>query len=168
MALAFRPETEARFQKVLGRYPERQAALIPTLLLANRDFGYLSREAMEYVASRLGLTEATVLSAATFYTMLRKRPVGRHHIQVCVNVACYLRGADDLVEHLRNRLGIGPGETTPDGLFSIEGVQCLASCGTAPAIQLNDTYIEDVTTEKLDALLDELRRASAAGAEGPA
>lgn len=156
MALAFSPEAEARFQRLLTRYPERRAALIPTLVIANREFGWLSREVQQYVASRLDLPESFVLNTATFYTMLRKKPVGKHHVQVCINVACYLKGANALVAHLEKRLGIGLGETTPDGLFSLEGVQCLAACGTAPAIQVDDTYHENMTIEKLDALIDRL------------
>lgn len=161
MTLAFSSEAEARFQKLLARYPNRQAALIPTLILAVREFGYLSREAMAYVAQRLEVPHAQVLSTATFYTLLHKRPLGRHHIQVCMNVACYLKGADHLAHHLRERLGIGFGEVTSDGMFSLEGVQCLAACGTAPAIQINDDYHEDMTPAKVDALLDQLRRTSA-------
>jgi NADH-quinone oxidoreductase subunit E len=167
MALAFSPEAEREFERVVRRYPNRRAALIPILGLADREFGYLSREAMEYVAARLELPPAWVLQTATFYTMLRKRPTGRFHVQVCVNVACYLKGADALVEHLQKRLGIGMGEVTADGLFSLEGVQCLASCGTAPALQVNGDYHEGMTVEALDALLDSLRdRAAAAPAPG--
>jgi NADH-quinone oxidoreductase E subunit len=165
MALAFTPEAEREFERILHRYPNRRAALIPVLTLADHQFGYLSREAMEYVAGRLELPTAWVLNTATFYTMLRKRPTGRFHLQVCVNVACYLKGADALVEHLRQRLGIGFGEITPDGLFSIEGVQCLASCGTAPTIQVNDEYHESMTVPKMDALLETLR---AQAAQAPA
>jgi NADH-quinone oxidoreductase subunit E len=126
-----------------------------------REFGYLSREAMAYVAARLEVEPAQVLSTATFYTLLHKRPLGRHHIQVCMNVACYLKGSDHLADHLRNRLGIGFGEVTPDGMFSLEGVQCLAACGTAPAIQVGDDYHEDMTPAKVDALLEKLRRTAA-------
>lgn len=158
MALCFCADNEARFQALLSRYPDRRAALIPALILANREFGYLSREAMEYVASRLGIPESYVLNTATFYTLLRKHPVGRFHIQVCVNVSCYLRGADRIADHLKRVLGIGFGEVTRDGLFSLEGVQCLASCGTAPVIQVNDDYHECMTVEKADQLLDSLRR----------
>ena len=157
MAVAFSPEAEARFQELLGRYPDRKAALIPTLIIANREFGYLSKEAMEYVAKRLDLPGSHVINTATFYTLLHKQPVGRYHIQVCVNVACYLRGADGLVEHIRKKLGISFGEVTPDGMFSLEGVQCLASCGTAPTIQVNDDYHEQMTPEKLDHLIESLR-----------
>lgn len=166
MALAFKPEAEREFERIVHRYPNRRAALIPVLTLADREFGYLSREVMEYVASRLELPPTWVLNTATFYTMLRKRPTGRFHLQVCVNVACYLKGADALVEHLHQRLGIGFGETTPDGLFSLEGVQCLASCGTAPTIQVNDAYHESMTAQKLDALLDTLRAQAAAAPAG--
>lgn len=161
MELKFSPDAEARFQRLLKRYPERQAALIPTLLLAGREFGFLSREAMEYVAGRLSLPAALVLNTATFYTLVRKQPVGRHHIQVCMNIACHLRGADALADHLKRRLGIGFGETTADGLFSLEAVQCLAACGTAPALQVNDAYHEDMTPARVDALLDSLRAQAA-------
>lgn len=157
MTLAFSEENERRFRDILKRYPNSRAALIPTLWLAQREFGYLSKEAMEYVAMRLGLPESQVLSTATFYTLFHKAPVGRYHIQVCVNVSCYLRGADHIANHLKRVLGIGFGEVTPDGLFSLEGVQCLASCGTAPVIQVNEDYYENMTMEKVDALLERLR-----------
>jgi NADH-quinone oxidoreductase E subunit len=163
MALAFTPEVDREFDRIVRRYPNRRAALIPTLILADREFGYLSREAMDYVAKRLELPAAWVLSTATFYTMLRKRPTGKHHVQVCVNVACYLKGADQLGDHLKKRLGIGFGEVTPDGLFSLEGVQCLAACGTAPVLQVNGAYHEDMTPEKADALIQSLRTAPAPG-----
>ncbi len=169
MALAFSPDADREFDRIVRRYPNRRAALIPTLVLADRQFGYLSREAMEYVAKRLELPSAWVLSTATFYTLLRKRPTGRFHLQVCVNVACYLKGADQLGDHLKKRLGVGFGEVTPDGLFSLEGVQCLAACGTAPVIQVNDAYHEDMTLDKVDALIESLRTAPADGgaAAGP-
>ncbi len=156
-SLSFSDVGEARFQTLLNGYPNHTAALIPTLLLAIREFGYLSREVMVFVASRLDMPLSRVLSTATFYTMLHKRPVGRFHVQVCTNVSCFLRGADSLAAHVKSRLGIHFDEITPDGLFSLEGVQCLASCGTAPAIRVNDTYHEDMTPAKVDALLQALR-----------
>ncbi|NOZ01294.1 MAG: NAD(P)H-dependent oxidoreductase subunit E [Deltaproteobacteria bacterium] len=159
MTLAFTAESEEKFKALLGRYPNRQAALIPTLVIADREFGYLSREVMEYVAERLDLPKTYVLNTATFYTLLHKQPVGRYHVQVCVNVSCYLNGADHIADHLKRKLGIGFGEITEDGLFSLEGVQCLASCGTAPAIQVNDDYHENMTPEKADQLIDSLRQA---------
>ncbi len=159
MSLAFSPDAERELERLVHRYPNRRAAVIPALILADREFGYLSREAMEYVAKRLEVPPSWVMGSATFYTMLRKRPTGKHHIQVCVNVACYLRGADRLGDHLKKRLGIGFGEVTTDGLFSLEGVQCLAACGTAPVLRVNDEYHEDMTIEKADALIESLRRA---------
>lgn len=159
MALAFSPESETRFQSLLGRYPNKQAALIPTLVIANREFGYLSREAMDYVAGRLELHPSYVLNTATFYTLLHKQPVGKYHIQVCVNVSCYLRGADHLADHLKRKLGVGFGEVTQDGMFSLEGVQCLASCDTAPAIQVNDDYHENMNLDKVEQLIESLRQA---------
>lgn len=157
MNLAFSSDAEKRLQELLGRYPNRQAAVIPALHLAVREFGYLSPEAMDLVARRLEVPQSLVLGTATFYTMLHKRPVGRYHIQVCMNVACYLKGSDNLANQLKDRLGIGFGEVTPDGMFSLEGVQCLAACGMAPVIQVNKDYHEDMTPAKVDALLDQLR-----------
>ncbi|HOU54167.1 MAG TPA: NAD(P)H-dependent oxidoreductase subunit E [Myxococcota bacterium] len=161
MALEFSAEREREFQEVVARYPDRQAALIPVLYLADREFGFLSPEAMEYVARRLDLPLTRVVNTASFYTMLRKRQTGRFHIQVCVNVACHLRGADGLLRHLERRLGISPGEITPDGLFSLEGVQCLAACGNAPALQVNYEYHEGMTEEAVDRLIDRLRAEAA-------
>lgn len=158
MPISFSDQSEARLKLVLSRYPDKRSALIPTLWLANREFGCLTKEVMEFVAKRLDIPEQWVINTATFYTLLKKRPTGRFHIQVCVNVACYLRGSDSIVDHLKKRLGIGFGEITPDGLFSLEGVQCLASCGSAPAIQVNDDYYEEMTPEKVDTLLDTLRK----------
>lgn len=156
MALSFSPESERTIDDILKRYPadQRMAALIPVLNVAQDEFGYLTVDAMELVAQRLGLPPAQVLNTATFYTMLRKKPVGKHHVQVCTNVSCWLRGSDDIVRHLEQRLGISIGETTPDKRFTLEEVQCLGACGTAPVIQVNDDYHEDMTREKVDALLD--------------
>jgi len=161
MPLQFSADREREFQEVLARYPDRMAALVPVLYLADREFGHLSPEAMAYVAERLGVPLAQVMSTASFYTMLRKRQTGRYHIQVCVNVACYLKGADRLLQHLQQRLGISPGEVTPDGLFSLEGVQCLAACGNAPSLQVNYEYHEGMTVEALDRLIDRLREEAA-------
>lgn len=158
MALSFSSEAERRIGDILGRYPEehRMAALIPVLDLAQAEFGYLTAEAMDLVARRLDVPPSQVLNTATFYTMLRKKPVGTHHVQVCTNVSCWLCGCDDLVRHIEKRLGIALGETTADRKFTLEGVQCLGSCGTAPVIQVNDDYYEDMTLEKVDELLDRL------------
>ena len=157
MPVAFTPDREQRFQDLLGRYPTKMAALVPTLYLAQEQWGHLSLEVMKYVAERLELPVSQVLNTATFYTLLYKRPVGRYVIQVCTNVSCYLRGCDAILNALRDKLGIEPGETTPDGLFTLEEVECIASCGTAPALQVNLEYHENMTPEAAVALVDELR-----------
>ncbi len=157
MALAFNEENERRLAQLLSRYPTRQAALIPALYLAQEQWGYLSDEVMAYVAERLDLPKAYVINTATFYTLLRKRPVGRYLIQVCRNVSCYLRGSDDVLAALQEHLGIRPGETTPDGLFTLEEVECLASCGTAPALQVNLRYHENMTPQSAIELVERLR-----------
>ncbi len=158
MALSFSPAAETQIDEILGRYPEGQrlAALIPVLDLAQREFGYLTVEVMELVARRLEVPPSQVLNTATFYTMLRKKPVGAHHVQVCTNVSCWLRGSDDLLHHIEKRLGVAAGETTPDKRFTLEEVQCLGACGNAPVIQVDDDYHEELTVEKVDALLERL------------
>ncbi|PIE65504.1 MAG: NAD(P)H-dependent oxidoreductase subunit E [Deltaproteobacteria bacterium] len=165
MPLAFGATAGAEIDRILERYPTRQAALIPTLWVAQREFGYLTHEAMELVAARLELPPAKVISTATFYTMFNKRPVGRYHLQVCKNISCYLRNSDSVIEVIERKLGIRPGETTPDKLFTLSEVECLAACGRGPVVQVNEDYHEWQTPESVAALLDQLA-AKAAGAEG--
>ncbi len=162
MALSFSPESAKTLETLRSRYPSAQAAVIPALQLAQREFGYLNPEVMDLVARHLDVPATLVLSTATFYTMLHKKPVGRYHIQVCTNLACWLRGSDDVLEHLQRRLGIRVGETTPDKIFTLDEVQCLAACGTAPAMQINDDYHEDLTVEKVDRIIEALRREAGA------
>ena len=159
-SLSFSPEAERKIGEILTAFPEDQplAALIPVLYVAQNEFGYLTVEAMSLVAERLGLDPGQVLNTATFYTMLRKKPVGKHHVQVCTNVSCWLRGADDMVKHLEKRLGISLGETTEDKQFTLDEAQCLGSCGTAPMCQVDDDYHENLTEEALDELLGQLRK----------
>ena len=152
MALAFSESAETEFQKILGRYPEthRRAALLPTLYLVQREFGFVSVEAMEYVARRLDLPPAKVLQVATFYTMFNKRPVGKHHLQVCKSISCALMGANQLMEYLERKLGVAVGETTHDGKFTLSEVVCLAGCGYAPLLQCNDDYHEKLGAPQED------------------
>lgn len=159
MRPTFSKESEARISQLLDDYPDREACLLPALYLAQEEFGYLTHEVMELVASRLDLPSSRVISTATFYTMFKKKPVGRFHLQVCVNVPCFLRGSDAVLQTIENELHIGPGETSEDGLFSLTAVQCLASCGTAPAMQVNDTFHEEMTPDKVRQLLTELKEA---------
>jgi NADH-quinone oxidoreductase subunit E len=147
-----------QFDALVARYPEKRSALIPILHEVQAEVGYLSPEGVEWVAGYLGLSPADVMSVASFYDMLDLEPVGKHMIYVCQNLTCTLLGAERLVRHLESRLGVRMGETTPDGKITLKRMECLASCGTAPAIQVDGVYHHQVTPEKLDALLDELRR----------
>jgi NADH-quinone oxidoreductase E subunit len=147
----------AEYQEILGRYPTRRAALMPTLWLAQREFGWLSDPVMTYVAELMELPLAWVTSVASFYTMYWKEPVGRWHLQVCRNLACALRGADQVRAAVEERLGIRHGQRTPDGKFSLEEVECLASCGTAPCLQVNNAeYHENLDVARTLALIERL------------
>jgi NADH-quinone oxidoreductase subunit E len=150
-------ETMQRFDQLVRRYPEKRSALIPMLHEVQAEVGYLSPEAIEWVAGYLGLSPADVMSVASFYDMLHLEPVGKHLIYVCQNLTCSLLGAERLIHHLENKLGIRMGETTPDGLISLKRMECLASCGTAPAIQIDGIFHERMTPQKLDDLLGRLR-----------
>jgi len=156
VSVAFSDTARRELEAILARYPDREAAILPALHLAQREFGYVSDEAIVYVADLLGFTPARIEGVATFYTMYNRKPVGKYHLQICRNLSCSLMGAEHLIEHVSKRLGIRPGETTPDGKFTMSQVECLGSCGTAPVLQLNDDYHESLTEEKIDALLDRL------------
>lgn len=156
MSFEFTQENETKFQTLLTRYPEKQAALLPTLWLAQNQNGYLSFPVQEYVANRLDLSPAHVYGVVTFYTMYKSKPVGKYHLQFCKTLSCALCGAETVMKHVEERLGIGHGEVTADGLFSLEYVECLASCGTAPAMMVNEAYFENLTEQKVDQLIDKL------------
>ena len=137
--------------------PEERARLLAALYIAQEQYGWLSPEAIQRVADRLHISTGKVQSTASFYTMFQLEPGGKYHIQVCEGVSCYLAGgAEPLINRIRKRLKIKPGETTPDGKFSLEVVECLATCGAGPAVRINDETYEYVTVEKIDELLDEL------------
>ena len=147
------------YRTILGRYPERRAALMPTLWLAQREFGWLSEPVQRYVAELMELPFAWVTSVTSFYTMYWTRKPGRHHLQVCRNLSCALRGSLAIRDAISERLGIRDGEQTADGTFSLEEVECLASCGTAPVIQVsNGPYHENLTVESALALVERLAR----------
>ncbi len=150
------PEFESTVDQIVGKYPQPKAALLPVLWEVQKARGHVDFRAEEWVASRLGVAASHVHGCVTFYTMYKQKPSGRHHIQVCTTLSCMLRGSDDLLNHLEKKLGIKPGETTPDGKFSLVRVECLGSCGTAPMFQLNDVYHENLTIESVDRLLDGL------------
>jgi NADH-quinone oxidoreductase subunit E len=156
----FPEETLALVNRIKARYPEgrQKSALLPVLHLAQAQFdGWLSPAVMDYVASLLNIKPIEVYEVASFYSMYNLEPVGKCLIEVCQTGPCWLRGADDIVAHLEEKLGIKNGETTPDGMFSLKTVECLGSCGTAPMLQCGAEYYEDLTPEKVDALVDKLR-----------
>ena len=157
MSLSFTEESKARVDKITSRYPNNMAACLPLLYVAQEQFGYLSKEAMDLVADTLELAYSHVYGVATFYTMYNKKEVGRFHVQACTNVSCMLCGAYDVMTSLEKKLGIKRGQTTKDGLFTLTEVECLAFCGTAPAVQVNDEIHELVSPDKVDALIDKLR-----------
>jgi NADH-quinone oxidoreductase subunit E len=157
MSLDFSKEKQARIDKILSRYPNKMAACLPLLHLAQEEFGWLSDEAMKLVAARLELPYSHVYGVATFYTMYNKEKVGTYHLQVCTNVSCMICGAHDVLGRLEKKLGIKAGATTPDGLFTLTEVECLAYCGTAPAVQVNDEIHELVSPDKVEELVDLLR-----------
>ncbi len=155
--IKFSDATLAEYRQTVLRYPSRQAALIPTLWMAQREFGCVSPEAEQYVAELMELPPAHVHAVVTFYTMFHRKPVGRFLLDVCTNLSCRLRGADQIVDCIRRRLSVEPGQTTADDKFTLGLVECLASCGTAPMLQLNqDAFHENLTVEKTLKLIDEL------------
>jgi len=164
MSVRFSPAAQAQFEAIVQRYPVRRAAIMPTLWLAQREFGYISLETMEYIAALLGLSPAFVGAVASFYTMYYKKPVGTFHVQVCTNLSCTLVGAENILACIERRLGIKVGETTGDCKFSLSEVECLGSCGTAPMMQINDDYWENLTPEKTVEILDRLEHEAGAKA----
>ena len=149
-------ETDRRIDALLVRFPQRGSALLPALHLVQEEKGFVSDESMEYVAGKIGVSPAFVSGVVSFYTMFHRRPVGRHHIQLCRTLSCMLRGSRDLMRHLETRLGVPQGEVTADGRFSFQWVECLGACDTAPCAQINDEDVPNLDAQGLDALLDRL------------
>jgi len=159
MAYEFSPEVEKKFKWLIGRYPKKEAALLPVLHHAQDEAGYLSPDVLEYVGQRLDLSPARVREVASFYTMFKLNPSGKYVLQVCHTLSCYLNGAEDVVAKIKDVLGIDEGETTPDGLFTLERVECLASCGSAPVMQVNCwDYHENLNSEKVEKVISGLRK----------
>lgn len=155
--LAFSPAAKKQIAEFVRRYPRKQGALIPVLYIAQDQFGYLPPNVLQLVAAELELPLASVLSTAMFYTMLHKTPVGRYQVQICTNVSCYLLGSDDLAAAAKEELGVDFGETTDDGLFSLESVQCLCACDKAPCLQINKDDKFNVTPDQLRQTIRDLR-----------
>ncbi|MEK6696825.1 MAG: NADH-quinone oxidoreductase subunit NuoE [Candidatus Deferrimicrobiota bacterium] len=156
MSVAFSETGRAEFERLLTRYPDRKAVILPALHLAQKEFGYVSDEAIVYIAGLVGASPADIEGVASFYTMYNRKPVGKYHVQICRNISCSLLGAEHLIEHVSKKLGVRPGETTTDGKFTLATVECLGSCGTAPVMQVNDEYHENLTVESIDRILDPL------------
>ena len=156
MSFAFSEAGKKEFERLLTRYPDKGAVILPALHLAQKELGYVSDEAIVHIARLLGTSPARIEGVATFYTMYNRQPVGKYHVQICRNISCSLLGGEHLIAHVSKKLGIKPGETTPDGKFTLTKVECLGSCGTAPVMQVNDDYHEELTEAKIDAILDKL------------
>lgn len=153
----FTKENLAKFDEYLKRYPEKRAVLLPALWLVQDQQGWISPDAMEYLAGLLDLSPAYIYETATFYTMYNKKPIGKNHIQVCNSVCCWLRGSEETVVQIQEKLGIKVGESTADGRFHLSCVECLGSCGTAPMMQINDDYYENLDEKKIGAILEKLK-----------
>jgi len=145
---------EARFAEMINHYPTKRSVLVPTLLYAQDEVGHLSDEVIAELAGRLDLTELEVRNVISYYSMLVTKPRGRYNVQVCTNISCMLRGGEELLDHCKKKLGIGNKGTTGDGMFSLEEVECIGACSWAPAAQVNYDFHENLTPEKMDAVLD--------------
>jgi NADH-quinone oxidoreductase subunit E len=165
MGFALTPEREKKVTELLTRYPEARAAMLPVLWLCQEQHGHISDEVIDFVAHRLDVSTAAVKGVVTFYTMFFDHPVGKNVIWVCRTIACDVRGGKAICEHLESKLDVHTGQTTKDGLFTLLKAECLAACGQAPMVQINDTFHEHLDTEKLDRIIDDLR---ARGTEGSA
>ena len=158
MPVEFKPEVKKEFEDIAARYPVRRAALLPALWLAQREFGWISGDAMLAVAKLVGCSPAQVLETASFYTMYQKQKPGKYHLQVCQTISCLLNGSEEIKKTIQTKLGIKNGETTKDGQFSYQTVECLASCHTGPCMQVNDDYHENLTPESTEKLIEELKK----------
>jgi len=147
-----------KFDELISRYPLKRSAMVPLLLYAQDEIGHVSEEVITEVARRADVRPIEVVEVIGYYSMLHRQPVGKRHVQVCTNISCMLRGSDELLEHCCKKLGIKAKQTTADGLFSIEEVECLGACTGAPAMQINYDYYENMTPEKFDELIEELKK----------
>ena len=156
----FSPALAARFDRMVTLYPLRRSALIPMLLYAQDEIGYLSDQVISEVAARIGITELDVHNVLSYYSLLHTKPLGKYHVQVCTNISCMLRGGNELLAHCKQKLGIGNKETTPDKLFSLEEVECIGACSWAPAVQVNYDFHENLTPDAMDKILADYRSRS--------
>jgi NADH-quinone oxidoreductase subunit E len=153
----FSDENERLAREIVARYPRPKSATIPLCHLAQEQDGYLADDAMVHIAELVGVTPAEVLGTASFYEMFKREPVGKYVVNICTNISCQLMGGEELLEHAEKTLGIGSGGTTPDGMFTIEDVECIAACTEAPACQVNYRYVHTVTNDDFDQLIADIR-----------
>jgi NADH-quinone oxidoreductase subunit E len=153
----FSPELAARFDRLVTIYPLRRSALVPMLLYAQDEVGSLPDAVIAEIAGRVGVTELEVRNVISYYSLLHIKPHGKYHVQVCTNISCMLRGGNELFEHCKHRLGIDNKQTTPDGLFSLEEVECIGACSWAPAVQVNYDFHENLTPDSMDKVLESYR-----------
>ena len=156
--MKFSDEFEARFAEMVPHYPTKRSALVPTLLYAQDEIGFLSDEVITELAGRLDLRELEVRNVISYYSMLTTHPRGKFNVQICTNISCLVRGGEEILQHCAKRLGVGHKGTTPDGLFTLEEVECIGACSWAPAAQVNYDFHENLTTEKIDSILDAYRK----------
>jgi len=151
-------KAEKRIEELKKLYPDAKSAVMPALYIAQEELGSITDQAVEWVSEKVGIPPVHVREVATFYTMYYKKPVGRYHVQVCRTLSCALCGARKITEHLRHRFGLKPGEISKDGMWSYEEVECLGSCGTAPMAEINDTFFENLTPQKLDEIISRIEK----------
>ena len=156
--MKFSDQLEQRFADMITHYPSKRSVLVPILLYVQDELGEITDDAIRELAQRVDLTELEVRNVITYYSMMRTHPIGKYNFQVCTNVSCLLRGGEEILEHCEKRLGVGNKESTPDGLFHVEEVECIGACSWAPAIMLNYEYHENVTAQKIDELIDGIRK----------
>ncbi|MGA3350858.1 MAG: NAD(P)H-dependent oxidoreductase subunit E [Candidatus Sulfotelmatobacter sp.] len=156
--MKFSDEFEARFAEMVPHYPTKRSALVPTLLYAQDEVGFLSDEVIAEIAGRLDLTELEVRNVISYYSLLTTKPRGKFNVQVCTNISCLVRGGEDILRHCAKKLGVGNKGTTPDGMFTLEEVECIGACSWAPAAQVNYDFHENLTAEKMDRILDEYKK----------
>lgn len=155
----FSEETMAAMKEAVAEYPERASALLPVLQLIQKEKGWVSNESMSFAAELTGVSEARVREVATFYTMFHLKPVGKYHFQVCTNISCALRGGEEIYELCQKKLGLHGGkEVSPDGVFSLEHVECLAACEKAPAMLLNENYVMELDADKIETVIEKCRK----------
>jgi len=155
---AISQKLDSFFDAKMKEYPTERSFLVPMLLYTQDELGYLTDEAIAHIAKKTSLTELEVRNVISYYSMLRTKPSGKYNVQVCTNISCMLRGADALLEHCEKKLGIGHKQTTSDGMFSLEEVECIGACSWAPAVQVNYDFHENLTPEKMDGVLEDYRK----------